>query len=779
MTARLTPLAAFLAFCATPGLAADPVSTLGEVLVTAERGLPFGFGSASLSPGEIAPQRARTSDTTRLLLDIPGMSAYGAGGVSSLPVIRGLADDRLRTKVDGMDLVAACPNHMNAPLSAIDPTAVQSVQVYAGVTPVSQGGDSIGGSILVQSAAPVFADPGRQLAQGAAGAFYRSNGDSWGGNLAATAASEHLSLNYTGAYARSDNYRAGGDFKDYTFTGRAGRGLPLDEVGSSAYETTNQSVKAAWRNGGTLLDLTYGYQHIPYENYPNQRMDMTDNRSDQFNLGYSGTLGWGTLKARAYYEHTQHQMDFGDDKRYWYGPGLPPTGSGGDTATNGMPCAPISGTRMVNGKMVGCAAGMPMDTDGKNGGFTISADLALPAGDLLRLGGEYQNYRLDDWWLPSGAGMWPSTFWNINEGQRDRLAFFGEWEVHRGRWGHILGLRFENVAMDAGPVHGYDSNSYPTSGVGGMGNQTRDAALFNAQSHAQTDHNWDLSWLARFTPNATQSYELGLAQKTRSPNLYERYTWSTWQMAAFMNNFVGDGNGYVGNLGLQPEVAGLLSLTGDWHDADRERWALRVTPYYTYVQDYIDAVQWDGTTNAPRTVPVVGNFTVLKYFNQSAQIYGVDLAAHYLVGRSTSYGAFRAQVVASYARGDNQDTGDNLYNIMPLNAKLALTQELGPWRNTLEGEFVASKNEVSQVRNEMQTAGYGLMHLRSRYEKKTWSLEIGIENLFDRSYDLPLGGAYVGQGTTMTIPPAPNQPQWGTQVPGPGRSIYVGATLTF
>ena len=162
------------------------------------RDLPLGSGSASLSPAEIAPKRARTSDTASLLTDIPGVSAYGAGGVSSLPVIRGLADDRLRTKVDGMDLVASCPNHMNSPLSYIDPTAVESVQVYAGVTPVSVGGDSIGGSILVQSAAPVFANPGEHLAQGEAGAFYRSNGDSWGGNLSGTYATDSLSLNYTG-----------------------------------------------------------------------------------------------------------------------------------------------------------------------------------------------------------------------------------------------------------------------------------------------------------------------------------------------------------------------------------------------------------------------------------------------------------------------------------------------------------------------------------------------------------------------------------------------------
>ena len=523
------------------------------------------------------------------------MSAYGAGGVSSLPVIRGLADDRLRTKVDGMDLVAACPNHMNAPLSYIDPTAVENVQVYAGVTPVSLGGDSIGGSILVQSAAPVFANPGGHLAQGAAGAFYRSNGDNWGGNLAGTYATDHLSLNYTGAYVQSDNYQAGGDFKDYTFTGRAGHTLPLDEVGSSAYEATNQSVKAAWKNGGTLLDLTYGYQHIPYENYPNQRMDMTDNRSDQFNLGYTGNQGWGTLKARAYYEQTQHQMDFGDDKRFWYGPGLPPTGSGGDTATNGMPCSPISGSRMVKGKMVGCAAGMPMDTDGKNGGCHHQRRSAARRGRpgahrrrvpelspgrlVVTLRGRHVALYLLEHQRWAARPACASSANGRSAGGAGRTS----WACASRTWRWMPARCTVTTSI-----------RYPTSGVGGMGNQTRDAALFNAQPHGKTDHNWDLSWLARFTPLATQSYELGLAQKTRSPNLYERYTWSTWQMAAFMNNFVGDGNGYVGNLGLQPEVAGILSLTGDWHDAGRERWDLKVTPYYTYVQDYIDAVQWDG-----------------------------------------------------------------------------------------------------------------------------------------------------------------------------------------
>lgn len=717
----------------------------------------------------MSPQRASTSDTASLLREVPGVSAFGAGGVSSLPVMHGLADDRLRIKVDGMDLIAACPNHMNSPLSYIDPSAVQEAHIYAGISPVSVGGDSIGGSIVVASAPPEFAQPGQgKVIQGEAGAFYRSNGNAYGANLKATLANEYASINYTGAYAKSENYKAGDDFKTYTFTGRSGHTLDLDEVGSTAYEATNQSMSLAWRNNDHLVSFKYGRQHIPYENYPNQRMDMTDNVSDQFNLAYTGQQDWGTLKARAYYEHTEHEMDFGADKRYWYGAASggsnPPGGNGIDCSAGGI--GPL------------CAAGMPMYTDGKNTGLNIGADIRLKQGDILRIGAEYQAYSLDDWWTPSGAGMWPNTFWNISDGQRDRYAVFGEWEARlTPAWTSLLGLRHETVKMDAGNVQGYDST---TNGMAPMFHfQMRDANAFNALSHDRTDHNWDLSWLARYVPDATRTYEVGLAQKTRSPNLYERYTWSTWQMAALMNNFVGDGNGYVGNLDLKPEVAHTLSLSADWHDAGKERWGVKVTPYYTHVRDYIDAVQWDPATNAPRAVPVANNFTVLKYFNQSARLYGVDLSAHTILVTGTGFGDLNVKGVVNFTKGENRDTGDNLYNVMPLNAKLALTQSMGPWRNTLEGEFVARKDDVSSVRNEMQTPGYGLVHLRSRYERKDWNVDFGIENLFDRFYYMPLGGAYVGQGTTMTIPPAPNQPQWGTPVPGPGRSVYAGLNVKF
>jgi hypothetical protein len=58
-----------------------------------------------------------SSDTASLL---SGVDSAQAGGVSGLPMIHGLGDDRIRTLVDGVPVAAACPMHMNPPLSYID-----------------------------------------------------------------------------------------------------------------------------------------------------------------------------------------------------------------------------------------------------------------------------------------------------------------------------------------------------------------------------------------------------------------------------------------------------------------------------------------------------------------------------------------------------------------------------------------------------------------------------------------------------------------------------------
>jgi len=148
---------------------------------------------------------------------------------------------------------------------------------------------------------------------------------------------------------------------------------------------------------------------------------------------------------------------------------------------------------------------------------------------------------------------------------------------------------------------------------------------------------------------------------------------------------------------------------------------------------------------------------------------------------NTGFGAFGLKGLLNYTHGKNRDTGDGLYNIMPLNAKLTLTHRLGGWDNAVELVMVKGKGKRSEVRKEIDTPGYSLVNLRGSYAWQRMRVDFGIENLFDRLYYLPNGGAYVGQGTTMTTQAAAtgSVPAWGAAVPGMGRSFYAGVNYKF
>lgn len=728
----LNTIAALLAALPLAAIAQEE-KILNVIVLTAPRIDPLGATKPSAANQDLQQLRAATSDSARLLQNIPGVSLYAAGAISSLPAIHGLADDRIRVQVDGMDLMAACPNHMNSALSYIDPSKVGSITVYAGITPVSVGGDSIGGTIQVKSAPPEFAEAGQPaFAKGQAGTFFRSNANAKGYNIGATWVGHDVNLSYSGSRSQADNYTAARDFKAVTRGRENGPLIPGNVVGSSAYSgSKNQELALALRHEEHLLQLSVSRQTVGFEGFPNQRMDMTGNQNTLLNLRYTGRYQWGELEARLYDQDTRHNMDMGPD-RYSYG------------------------------------YGMPMDSKGKTRGATIQGSILSSGRDIVRLGAEYQQYTLYDWWPAVGGTMGPNAYWNVDNGQRNKIDVYSEWEASwNTQWLTQIGVRSTTVMTNAAPVQGYDN------GLAGLwGNE---AAAFNALDRKRTEHNWDLSAIARYTPDATQHYEAGYARKSRSPSLYQRYPWSTQPMAALMNNFVGDGNGYVGNVDLRPEVAHSVSVTGNWQGADAQQWGLTATGYATYVQDYIDARRCDFNQCSAANVAATTGFVLLQYANQSARLYGIDLSAHLRLGKTAAFGSVTGTGLLNYVRGENRTTGDDLYNIMPLNVKLALVQSLGAWSNTAEFQWVAAKKNVSQVRNEMRTGAYGLLNLRSSYEWQHARLDIGIENALDRFYAMPLGGAYVGQGASMTSNGIP----WGVPIPGIGRSMNIALNLHF
>ncbi len=715
--------------CATlvpaAGRAEEPTQ-LAPVVVSAKAptngGLQAPSGAIELDDEDLARRREGTADASRLMDGVAGVDVGGAGGISSVPTIHGLSDERLRIQVDGVDLQTACPNHMNSPLSYASPTKVARIRVYDGVAPVSVGGDSLGGTVQVESAPPSFAPAGgAALLNAQTGTFFRSNGRGLGYHLGAAAAGSWLRIEYAESGSRADNYRAAGAFKPAAPGREGGAVLAPDEVGSSAYRgSVNRSLRLAVRRGAHRLHAEASRQVVGFEGYPNQRMDMTSNDNRMASLRYTGAFEWGDLEGRLAYQETHHQMDMGPD-RYAYG------------------------------------TGMPMESKARQRQAAVHALIPVGSEAALRLGVEGQYYTLFDWWPPVGGVMGPNAFWNVDYGRRARADVFAEWAQSFGAaWNAVFGVRGALVGTDAAAVQGYDNGLAAT--------WANDAAVFNARDRGRRDTLLDATLRASHAPWQHFSYAAGLAQKSRAPSLYQRYPWSTNPMAALMNNFTGDGNGHVGNPDLRPEVARTVSLSADLHDADKAGWELRATGHYTRIRDYIDARRC-GVGQCPGAAAAAG-FVLLQYENASARLYGADLS-----GRGRLSLGERGEIVTtatfSWLRGENTATGDFLYNLMPPRVRVTSTYGWRGWSLSPEVLAVAAKHDVCRVRNEIETGAYWLLHVRAGFEWRGLRVNLAVENVFDRFYAEPLGGAYVGQGSSMTT----NGVAWGVAVPGRGRSV--------
>jgi iron complex outermembrane receptor protein len=657
----------------------------------------------------------KSSDTAALLADEPGVSLQTGGGVSSLPVVNGLADDRVLVYVDGMCLTSACANHMNPPMSYVAASSVSSIGVKAGVTPVSLGGDSIAGTIMIQTEPPLFADKGKGIVEaGTFSSYYRSNNHARGVSVSSSVAGSSLSFGVTATHDRANDYVDGHG----------------NRITSTYYESNNLGLTLAARTDNSIWTIKAGHQSIPEQGFVNQWMDMVDNDASFANIDYKGSFGWGKLNARAYWQNTWHEMNSGKDKLTF----------------------PLM---MPN---------MPMDTRGINIGYALKTDILVGDTGILRFGNEFHRFTLDDSWPPvqGSSTMSPNTFLNINDGCRDRYVFFAEWESKLDdQLTTVFGVRNEQVRMDTGNVQGYALPTVTNSRT------YTDVNAFNGKSHTRNDSNWDITALLRFKPSSTIDYELGFARKTRSPNLYERYAWSSsWWMANGMIGWFGDGNGYVGNLDLKPEVAHTVSFSAELHDRDKQGYELKVTPYYTYVKDFISVEDIGNST--------VGTRNILRFVNRDAALYGIDVSGKAALWESDGFGSGQVQGTLGYVRGKNRDTGSSLYHIMPLNLRLTLEQKIAGWTNAVELQLVDKKSNIDPVRYEPVTAGYALLNLRTAYQYKNMRVDLGVMNLFDSYYYLPLGGVNYDQALAPTGRAVSFSP-----LAGQGRSFNVGITQAF
>jgi iron complex outermembrane recepter protein len=655
--------------------------------------------------GSLASGQISSSDTASLLSSVDSAQA---GGVSGLPILHGLGDDRIRILVNGVSVAAACPMHMNPPLSYIDPSNVARIEVFPGVTPVRLGGDSIAGTIQVDSAPPVFAATEGSIERaGRLSTFYRSNSAALGGTAAISVVSTDLSLSFQSSATRAGDYYDG-----------AG-----ERINASRFETLNSQFTAAYRSGNHLFEAQAALQHIPYEGFPNADMDMQGNVAAFFNARYAGGYGWGDLHINAYYDPVRHEMNGNAPDRY--PPSVSITGFGE----------------------------FPTRERGQDFGYRVDASIVASMDDTVRIGNELHAQTLDDRWPGPPAGM-IFDYVSLNNATRMQWGNFAEWERRWNvRWTTQLGLRNDTVGMDTGSVQGYDGID-PT------------AAAFNATHRAHVDVNFDSTLLVRFQADDREDYTLGLARKNRSPSLYERYAWGTNTIGTL--TWFGDGNGYTGNPDLKPETADTASVSGNWHDRDARAWQLRVTAYFTAVQNYIGVL--------PLCAPACSGMPAsqLMFANQRARLYGADAKAAYTLSDNAVSGVFRITGSAGYVHGEDLSTRTPLYRLMPVHGVVALEHEFGGWSSALRFHTVARNTDVDPMRLQPSTPGYSVVDLRTAYEWRNLRLDFAVSNLLDRQYASPLGGTW----QSALYPPGYAGATF-RALPAAGRSFDTGFSVKF
>ena len=675
-----------------------------------------------------ADQDFSPPDAADNLKSVPGADVNKNGPMTGIVQYRGMYGSRVNVQLDGLNIAPAGPNWMDPPLSHVTPSQLQSLTVIRGISPVSAGAESIGGSVQATTARLPYSDDGGIRPHGTISGGYDSN------NNAFTTAARLGVGSTTDRLQIEGNYDKGQDMK-------AGNGK---DIVPTPYKRHNLGVEYGHRFSDSEGGFGYHNERVDDSGTPALPMDIIYVKGNAYNATFHSDndavdLHW---LADVHYMDTDHRMD-----------------------NFSLRQAP---------RMLGMG-GKPMNrfavTNARD--FAYKLHTSLPVGDgRITVG-------TDGWMARHNADVFDPTnaaffLQNYNDIKRDRYSLFSEWDAALTDALNLrIGARYSRTRMNSGSVR--------AAGFAGMLGTliNRLATDFNASQRSQNDNLFDLTLQLKQRINDNLSFSIGVARKQRAPAYQERYLWSPLESTAGL----ADKRTYVGNVNLSPETAYNLDVGLDWH-SDRIYFTPRI--FFKRVKNYIQGTPLtSGTAYNFRVMQgnmlKGGSFCTknpqnpfcvpLQFSNVDAEFYGAD----------TGFGVNFTDHIAmdgsiSYVRGKRRDISDNLYRIAPLNSTVALSYYGdADWSITAEGVFYGKQNKVSTTNAEQATAGYGLLNLSAHYAlTEKAEINIGINNVMDRFYQDHLGGYNrvaanaAGQASAVAV---------GSRLPGEGRSFFIQARV--
>ncbi|MGU9977498.1 MAG: TonB-dependent receptor [Candidatus Oxydemutatoraceae bacterium WSBS_2016_MAG_OTU14] len=665
---------------------------------------------------------------------IPGGAVNANGALSNVPQYRGLFGPRLNVRVNKRQMSPAGPAWMDPPLHYAPTALVKELEFQRGVAPVSAG-SGLGGYMNVNLKGSEFVDSEKMQVYGSVDAH---------------------------GHSINDGYNAG------VFLGLSNRTQRMHFLGSRDHGQDAESADGPIDGTGYVKDtygLAYGFRYDEHEfsldyhrtitgdsGTPMLPLDIDFFHADFVDLGYVTRWGEYDIDVKVSVKDIEHRMD---NYRLRSAPDfdlLP--------IPDEQKLLPLRGTDRRY-------AFITLE------GVNASLRLKRPLQDgYMQFGFEgysdEHNMQLHD------PDVKPFFVNNFNGVDVDEIATFIEWSGFvSNRFEASFGMRYTHTRQSAGAIDALPARLAD----GGTSNPVTNAFQvlrdeFNARDLTQKDDTIDVVMSTTYHWDEQLSLTGSLAQKSRAPSYVERYLWVPLEITAGL----GDGNNYIGNLDLEPEVSRGFDFGFDWKG---QKLYLAPRIYHWWINDYIQGVAVESNAcqapfaNAVETVSCVnGDRTPKQFANVDAKVYGMDVDFGYRFNDD-----WHVDGIASITRGRRRDINDNLFRISPSKLVLGLTREFDQAQVGVETVWVAEQDKLARSLLDADnlggnidtgaTPGYALVNLAASYRssgENPWFVSGGITNLFDKYYQDHTSG-FNRRGNSST--------PIGQKIPGHGRNVYI------
>ena len=470
-------LAIFMCLCR--GAQAEEAEQLPDMSVEGES-----IASPAAYPVDLEQAPITTPDTAALLQRAPGGNVNRNGPLTGIAQYRGMYADQINVNVNGIHINTGGPNGMDPPLSYVPRTQLESFEVIRGISPVSAGMESIGGTINANARTSHFTDsedfsPDVEATLGGA-----TVDSSWSGSGFGAMSNRNHRVHAYGSRERGDDY----DIHDGT-------------VKPTEYQRDNYGLGYGFQSNGHEIAFNARQNRTDDAGTPSLPMDIKYIDTDILESEYSGTYGDYDVHGQLFYTDVDHKMNN-------FGLRNPP-----------MPLR----TRQNKATSDGL-------------GYRADVGFALGSGRLL-LGSDGQFDEHDSTVTdPINNPNFRVTAYNNVE--RKAFGVFAEWEGSiTSDWNMQVGGRYNRVESTSGNVSHHMAGMNPAINT----LQTR----FNSANTDNNQDNFDLvAKLDRaLSPQLGFNVEAGV--KNRAPSYQQLYLWVPLQSTnglADGHNYVGDFN---------------------------------------------------------------------------------------------------------------------------------------------------------------------------------------------------------------------------------------------